>query len=97
MKRVFVFSSIFAIVALSGCDPHPLQEGACQVNSDCTSGVCEGGCDGYGTCVPEDRNMCSRDWVWMCSCDGEWFQGSSTCPTRRVDDSQTFCGPLVRL
>lgn len=58
---------------------------ACNTKADCPTGhVCEGqGCgDLEGRCAPPDR-MCTRDLRTYCSCDGETFRGSGSCPGRR--------------
>lgn len=58
---------------------------SCLTADECASGICEGeGCDDSspGTCVNAKR-PCTRDLVAYCSCDGETFQGSGSCPGRR--------------
>jgi hypothetical protein len=60
---------------------------SCLAPSDCASGICEGqGCtaDQPGTCRGE-RQPCTRDRRPFCSCDGEQFFGSSSCPGQRYD------------
>lgn len=65
--------------------PRKRTDGArCNSADDCQSGVCEGiGCDpGEGVCAPANR-ACTRDLRAYCSCEGETFRGSGSCPGRR--------------
>ena len=63
----------------------PLPAGAaCDGNTDCESGICEGqGCGvKQGVCVARNRR-CTRDLRPYCGCDGKTFKASGTCPNRR--------------
>jgi hypothetical protein len=57
---------------------------ACDAADQCASGICEGeGCGpGQGVCAARDR-ACTRDLVAYCSCEGETFRTSGSCPGRR--------------
>jgi hypothetical protein len=58
---------------------------SCLTGADCESGACEGeGCgDIAGVCVPAEPRRCASDLRDYCSCDGETFTASSTCPGDR--------------
>jgi hypothetical protein len=58
----------------------------CDRAAECESGVCEGqGCEaGQGVCAESER-VCTRDLAYFCGCDGETFQGSSSCPGARFE------------
>lgn len=74
----------------------PLPDGsACDSSESCQSGLCEGGCDveNQAVCVPANR-ACLLDRVLFCSCEGETFSASSTCPGRRFQ-SKGKCKPEV--
>ncbi len=58
---------------------------ACLSGGECASGECEGkGCDDRtpGRCAATGRG-CLRNHVPFCSCDGQTFYQSSSCPGRR--------------
>jgi hypothetical protein len=66
----------------------------CLSGDQCQSGVCEGpGCgdDQPGTCAPAGRR-CTADLVAYCGCDGQTFEGSSSCPGRRYG-ARRACEP----
>ena len=66
--------------------PAPKPGQACNTNADCDSGICEGpGCgDLEGRCVPNvGTRACTDDFRQYCSCEGETFSGSGSCPDRR--------------
>ncbi len=55
----------------------------CSSTDDCAAGeMCTGseGCGVPWTC--QAARACTMDLVTFCGCDGQTFQGSSTCPTR---------------
>jgi len=56
---------------------------ACSASKECKSGICEGQGCGFnaGKCAPAQR-MCTRDLVTYCSCKGETFGASGSCPGR---------------
>ncbi len=55
----------------------------CSVAKECQSNVCEGQGCGYnaGRCAPKNRR-CTRDLVGYCSCSGQTFGASGSCPGR---------------
>lgn len=75
--------------------PGPRADGEpCLAPADCASGVCEGeGCadNQPGTCAPELR-ACTRDLVPYCSCEGETFRTSGSCPGKRYS-ARAACAP----
>ena len=86
-----------AALLVAGCVGVPAHDDvdagiACAVDSDCASGVCEGeGCDpGDGVCAPAIQ-LCTRDLVSYCGCDGVTFRSPSNCPGRRFTSIGT-CG-----
>ena len=74
----------------------PLPDGsACDSSESCQSGLCEGGCDAenQAVCVSANR-ACLLDRVLFCSCEGETFSASSTCPGRKFQ-RKGKCKPEV--
>jgi hypothetical protein len=67
-----------------GDEPRP--DGAsCLEPTECASGICEGeGCGPSkpGRCAPKTRG-CTKDLRPYCSCEGETFRTSGSCPGRR--------------
>jgi len=55
----------------------------CSMAKECQSNICEGQGCGYnaGRCAPSNRR-CTRDLVAYCSCSGQTFGASGTCPGR---------------
>lgn len=65
--------------------PPPPPSAGCTTSAQCGDGMtCTGepGCGEPWTCQP--ARPCTRDLVVFCSCDGESFRASSTCPGRPV-------------
>jgi hypothetical protein len=67
------------------CEFAPCPEAKpCTTDADCQDGqACVGslGCDEIWRCA---KVACTRDLVTYCGCDGKTFQGSGTCPSRKV-------------
>ena len=85
------YQSVGPCDALGEVDDEPTEEvegnRICTADSDCRSGwVCAGveGCATFWTCVPRGRvrPRCTRDRVRFCSCEGDSFEASGTCPGR---------------
>ena len=65
----------------------------CSMAKECESNICEGKGCGYnaGQCAPTNRR-CTRDMVAYCSCSGQTFGASGTCPGR-IYRYQGVCKP----
>jgi len=77
--------------ALGPVDEEPVPEvegnSVCRSNRDCRPGfTCTGteGCSTLWTCVRRNRirPRCRREEERFCSCDGDTFEASATCPAR---------------
>jgi hypothetical protein len=77
--------SLLVIALLAGSAPALAAGQKCGSNADCPKGeLCDGadGCGATWTC--KAGRVCTKDLVPFCGCDGVTFEGSSSCPGRKL-------------